>query len=183
MSNSIEYHNRDILLHLGFDLENDPNLQGTPERWALMIKELTTPEDFKFTTFPNEPRVDQMIVVSGIRVYSLCAHHLLPFFGTAAVGYIPKAKRAGLSKLPRVVEWLSRDLTDQETLTQRSLDWIVSELDPIGAAVTLSCRHLCMEHRGVEKSAVTTTSSLSGVIKMSADARAEFYDRVREESK
>ena len=183
MSHNIEFHIREILLHLGCDLVNDPNLQGTPERWARMIKELTTPEDFTFTTFPNEPRVDQMVVVSGIRVYSLCAHHLLPFFGTAAVGYIPKDKRAGLSKLPRVVEWLSRDLTDQETLTQIALDLIVRELDPTGAAVTLSCRHLCMEHRGVEKSAITTTSSLYGVIKTNADARAEFYDRAKEEPK
>ena len=165
---------------LGYKLLGD--LANTPQRWAdMMVCELNHCEDFKFTKFPNSfPRVDQMIVESGIPFYSLCAHHVIPFFGVAHVAYIPKDWIAGLSKLARAVEFYSRSLTTQEVITQRVLDLLVRELDPIGAAVTLQGRHLCMEMRGVEKpGTITSTSALSGVIKSSADARAEFYHWVQ----
>lgn len=168
---------RDSLNTLGVDLRRD-GLKETPKRWAeMMVKELCRPEVFVFTKFFNDqPKIDQMVVESNIPFYSLCPHHVLPFFGTATVAYIPVEWISGLSKLARVVDYYSRGLVTQEEITHSVLDRIVNELDPLGAAVTLRGRHLCMEMRGVEKpGTITSTTALQGVIKSDSGARLEYF--------
>lgn len=170
----------DSLGILGVDLDRD-GLSETPTRWAeMMVHELCKPEVFVFTKFLNEnPRIDQMVVESHIPFFSLCPHHVLPFFGTATVAYIPTTWISGLSKLARVVDYYSKGLVTQEEITHLTLERIVKELGPLGAAVTLQGRHLCMEMRGVEKpGTVTSTTALHGVIKEDAGARLEYFSWV-----
>jgi GTP cyclohydrolase I len=166
-----------ILTTLGYNTDSE-TLCDTPKRWAeMMVTELSVGEVFTFTKFANEnPRVDQMVVVANIPFYSLCAHHVIPFFGIAHVAYLPTRWLAGLSKLARTVDYYARTLSSQEVITQRVLERVVAELEPMGAGVVLVARHLCMEMRGVEKpGAVTTTSALAGVFLASESARAEFF--------
>lgn len=123
---------------------------------------------------------DQMVTVGGIALYSLCEHHLAPFFGVAHVGYIPSGKIVGLSKIARLVEVFSRRLQVQERLSTELADCIEDNLRPLGVGVVLRCRHLCMESRGVQKpGAITITSALRGVLKTEPDARAEFLEFVK----
>jgi GTP cyclohydrolase IA len=168
---------QDVLRELGYDLTSAEMVE-TPNRWAeMMIAELTRGQEFDFTTFPNTEQIDQMITESNVPFFSLCAHHVIPFFGVAHIAYIPSDKIAGLSKLARVLEYHSKCLTTQEAITQKVLNTLVNILHPKGAAVRLQGRHLCMEMRGVEKpGTVTTTTALAGVIKTSADARDEFFN-------
>lgn len=120
-------------------------------------------------------RVDEMIVVSGIPVYSHCEHHLAPFWGEAHIGYIPEGRIVGLSKFARLVDGFARRLQVQERLTAQIADAINDHLQPKGVGVILRCRHMCMESRGVRvPGTVTTTSALHGVIKHGAEPRAEF---------
>lgn len=146
----------------------------TPKRYVEALRELTTREDFKFTTFPSEG--DEMIVVSPIRFTALCAHHILPFFGEAHVAYIPNGQIAGLSKLPRTVRNLAKGLHIQERLTTEIADFLATELDPLGLAVVMQGRHLCMEIRGVQaEGVITTTSAMRGVfLDPNKEARSEF---------
>jgi len=123
---------------------------------------------------------DQMVIVKDIPVYSHCEHHMAPFFGTATVGYIPNQKIVGLSKLSRVVDIFAHRLQVQERLTNQIADAISDNLDPIGVGVVLTCRHTCMEARGIRRSGTTTlTSALRGAIRDDARARAEFLDLSR----
>lgn len=120
-------------------------------------------------------RVDEMIVVSGLPVYSHCEHHLAPFWGEAHIGYIPDGRIVGLSKFGRLVDCFARRLQVQERLTQQIADAIQEHLQPKGVGVILRCRHMCMESRGIRTpGTVTTTSALYGVIKTMPDPRAEF---------
>lgn len=171
----------DLLGSLGFRPYEDGHMKETPKRVAKMFMELTEGyEDpkFNFTTFPRG-RNDQMIVQSGIPVFSLCSHHLLPFFGLAHVAYVPGKRLVGLSKLARVVKHFSRRFQVQEDLTQQIADYIQKKLKPQGVGVVLECTHLCMAMRGVEKPHVTTTSALSGVFRKKEEVRAEFLNLVR----
>lgn len=119
--------------------------------------------------------VDEMVLVKDIPFYSHCEHHLAPFFGVAHVGYIPKGKIVGLSKLPRLVDVFARRLQVQERLTNQIADAIATVVEPVGVGVVLECRHLCMESRGIQRAGTTTmTSAMRGVMMTKPEARAEL---------
>src|SRR5438128_336442 len=153
---------RDLLLALGADLDHD-GLRDTPRRVAEAYAELLTPRPFRPTTFPNEDGYDELIVARSIPFHSLCMHHMLPFQGVAHIGYLPRERIIGLSKLGRVVELFARDLQIQERLTTQIADWLERELQPKGVGVVLEAEHLCMSLRGVQKlGAKTVTSAPAG---------------------
>jgi len=168
-----------------WDPEANPHLKDTPKRWVKMMKELTNGDDeeFNFTTFPNTLKKSEMVVLGPIRFNSLCAHHVIPFFGTAYVAYIPSNKIAGLSKLARTVTQFSKGLWTQEELTSEIATFLEEELKPIGVAVQMQAEHLCMSLRGVKMpGALTTTSDLRGAFLKpmpGADPRGEFYNAIR----
>ena len=170
-------HYGDILSQLG----EDPSREGlvkTPERVAKALQFLTHGYDLK----PDEilksamfkEEYSQMVVVKDIEVYSMCEHHMLPFFGKAHVAYIPDGRIVGLSKIPRVVEAFARRLQVQERLTNEIRDCIQQTLEPLGVAVVIECKHLCMSMRGIQKqNSVTTTSAFTGAF-VNEKTRAEF---------
>jgi GTP cyclohydrolase I len=157
-----------------------PGLKETPARflkaWDFYTQGYKQNPADVFKVFEDgAEKVDEMVVVGPLRVYSLCEHHLAPFFGKAWIGYVPEGRIIGLSKLPRVLRIFSRRLQVQERLANQVADCLVEHLKPKGVGVVLQCRHLCMECRGVEEiGAVTTTSALRGVIKDKPEARHEF---------
>lgn len=166
---------REMLEWMGDDPTRE-GLKDTPKRYTKFLKEFTSPEPFEFTCFANEGD-DDLIVQTGIPFFSLCEHHLAPFFGIAAVGYIPKGRIVGLSKLARAVDWYSRRLQNQERITHNVAARIEEELSPAGVAVILQARHLCMEMRGIKKTgAQTTTSRMTGAFFEKPEARAEFLN-------
>lgn len=119
---------------------------------------------------------DEMVVIRNIPIYSHCEHHLAAIFGTATVGYLPKDKIVGLSKISRVVDIFARRLQVQERMTKQIADCIMEGLNARGAAVVLECRHMCMESRGIRQAGtITTTSALRGLFKTDATVRSEFY--------
>ena len=167
----------DLLLALGADL-TDEGLADTPARVARMYAELLMPTPFTATTFPNDGGYDQLVVARDIPFHSLCEHHLLPFSGTAHVGYVPGARILGLSKFARVVERFARDLQVQERLTHQVARWIDAELAPLGVGVMIEAEHLCMSLRGVQvRGARTVTSSFTGVVRDDERTRREFLAR------
>lgn len=167
----------DLLVALGQDLDS-PHLADTPRRAADALIELLTPEPFRATTFPNDEGYDDVVVVANIPFHSLCEHHLLPFRGVAHVGYLPGDRLVGLSKLARVVEQASRALQVQERMTQQIADWLERELAPRGAGVVLEAEHLCMSLRGPRiVGSVTTTRSLTGLVRDDMRIRSEFEAR------
>jgi GTP cyclohydrolase I len=120
-----------------------------------------------------------MVIVRDIPVYSLCEHHLAPFFGKAYVGYVPDRRILGLSKISRLVEVFARRLQVQERLTNQIADALDTHLQPLGVAVVIECRHMCMESRGVRHTGTATvTSALRGSIKTNADTRREFLSLI-----
>jgi GTP cyclohydrolase I len=168
----------DLLAALGADVESD-HLRETPRRVAKAYAELLTPAPFNATTFPNEARYDELVLVRDIPFRSLCAHHMLPFFGTVHVAYLPGDEIVGLSKLGRVVDLFARDLQIQERLTAQVADWLEETLAPRGVGVIAEAEHLCMSLRGVQKpGALTVTSALRGVVKDDARTRQEFLSLV-----
>jgi GTP cyclohydrolase I len=165
---------RELLRALGADVDAEA-LQETPRRVADAYAELLTPQPFRATTFPNEDGYDELIVARAIPVHSLCMHHLLPFHGVAHIGYLPREKIIGLSKLGRVVELFARDLQIQERLTTQIAGWLERELQPKGVGVVLEAEHLCMSLRGVQKlGAKTVTSALHGLVRDDPRTRQEF---------
>jgi GTP cyclohydrolase IA len=165
---------RGLLRALGADVDSDA-LKDTPRRVADAYSELLTPQPFTATTFPNDDGYDELIVARSIPFHSLCMHHLLPFQGTAHIGYLPGERIIGLSKLGRVVELFSRDLQIQERLTTQVADWLERELAPKGVGVVLEAEHLCMSLRGVQKlGAKTVTSALRGLVRDDPRTRQEF---------
>ncbi|WP_257658560.1 GTP cyclohydrolase I FolE [Parapedobacter lycopersici] len=164
--NRIATHYTDILESLG----EDPTRNGllkTPERVAKALQFLTHGYDLDAAKILKgamfEEEYSQMVVVKDIEVFSLCEHHLLPFFGKAHIAYIPNGHIVGLSKIPRVVDIFARRLQVQERLTNEIRDCIQDTLKPIGVAVVIECKHLCMAMRGVQKqNSVTTTSAFTG---------------------
>lgn len=168
----------DAIWNLIHELD-DPEREGleeTPLRVMKFYREWITlgEPNFACTAFDAEG-MDEMIVQKHIPFYSLCEHHLLPFFGEATVAYIPKGKIIGLSKLARVVQWYARRLQNQERLTQNISTFLNKELEPLGVGVILQARHMCMEMRGVKASGThTITSSLKGAMKDDFEAKKEF---------
>lgn len=163
-----------LLEALGADLEAD-GLRETPGRIARAYAELLTPVPFNVTTFPNDERYDELVVVRDIPFQSLCMHHMLPFHGIAHVAYLPGERIVGLSKLGRVVDLFARDLQVQERLTTQVADWLVDQLSPRGVGVIIEAEHLCMSLRGVQKAGSrTVTSALRGSVKVDPRTRQEF---------
>ncbi|MFN5629155.1 MAG: GTP cyclohydrolase I FolE [Bacteroidota bacterium] len=167
----------DILKDLGEDPERE-GLQKTPERVAKAMQFLTQgynsnpSEILKSAMFQEE--YQQMVVVKHIEIFSMCEHHMLPFFGKAHVAYIPNGHIVGLSKIPRVVDAFARRLQVQERLTNEIRDCIQNTLKPLGVAVVIECSHLCMQMRGVQKqNSVTTTSAFTGEF-LKETTRGEF---------
>ena len=174
---------RTILAGIG----EDPDRQGlreTPERVRRMFEQMTegyrTDPDSILEGARFDVDYDEMVVVRDIELYSLCEHHLVPFFGHAHVGYLPGERIVGLSKLARVVDFYARSLQVQERLTTQIARWLEDELSPKGVGVVLEAEHACMALRGVQKSGATTvTSALYGVVRDDQRTRGEFLSLTR----
>ncbi len=177
-------HVTEIIDLIGENSERE-GLLKTPERVAKALQFLThgyglDPEKI-LTSALFEEDYSEMILVKDIELYSLCEHHMLPFFGKAHVAYIPNGRIVGLSKIPRVVDVFARRLQVQERLTLQIRDAISDVLQPLGVAVVIEASHLCMMMRGAEKqNSITTTSAMSGEF-MKAPTRAEFMRLINSE--
>lgn len=167
-----------VLEYIGEDADRE-GLKDTPKRYIKFLDEFLSPPEFNFTAFDSE-HYDEMIIQKNIPFFSLCEHHIAPFFGHATVAYIPNGKIVGLSKLARTVELYSRRLQNQERITSQVAERLQKELSPLGVAVILEARHFCMEMRGVRTHDVTTTTSkLLGVFKDKAETRAELTELLK----
>jgi len=174
----------DLLSHLGEDPQRE-GLLKTPERVEKSLKFLTSGYRANIDDLLNGAlfTVDysEMVIVKDIDFYSLCEHHLLPFFGKCHVAYIPKTRVIGLSKLPRIVDVFSRRLQVQERLTNEIAETIREKIDPLGVGVIMEGTHLCMAMRGVEKqNSYTVTSAMLGTFRSDARTRGEFLQLVRQ---
>jgi GTP cyclohydrolase IA len=178
---------QEIIRQLLAELGEDPSREGllnTPKRVEKALKFLTggysadvdaTLNNALFSVDYNE-----MVIVRDIDFYSLCEHHLLPFFGKCHVAYIPQGKVLGLSKIPRLVDIFARRLQIQERLTNQIAETICQKIDPLGVAVVMEATHLCMSMRGVEKqNSVAATSAMLGVFRDDARTRAEFLELIK----
>jgi GTP cyclohydrolase I len=184
-SASLEDLTRELLVRLG----EDPNREGlvkTPERFAKAIQYLTKgynedpAEVLNGALFTVD--YDEMVIVKDIEMFSLCEHHILPFFGKVHIAYIPKGKVLGLSKLPRLVEVFARRLQVQERLTVEIAEAIQRAIQPLGVGVVIEARHLCMMMRGVEKQhSATVTSSMLGAFR-AQQTRQEFLALIRDKN-
>jgi GTP cyclohydrolase I len=168
-------------------LGENPQREGllkTPERVAKAMQFLTNGYDINPDDLINQAifheEYSEMVLVKSIEVYSLCEHHMLPFFGKAHIAYIPDGKIVGLSKIPRVVDAYSRRLQVQERLTIEIRDCIQRTLNPLGVAVVIECSHMCMQMRGVQKqNSVTTTSAFTGLFLENDATRKEFINLIQ----
>lgn len=174
---------KSILSQIGENPERE-GLLKTPERVAKALQFLTQgydvkPEEILKSALFNE-EYSEMVIVKDIEVYSMCEHHMLPFFGKAHIAYIPNGTIVGLSKIPRVVDAFSRRLQVQERLTIEIRDCIQETLKPKGVAVVLECQHMCMQMRGVQKqNSVTTSSAFTGLFLSNDSTRKEFINLVQ----
>ncbi len=169
---------RTLLVELGEDPDRG-GLAGTPDRVRRMYAELTegyhTDPDALLNSATFEVDYDEMVVVRDIEFFSLCEHHLLPFFGKAHVGYLPRGRIIGLSKIPRVVDMYAHRLQVQERLTQQVAGFLMEKLNPKGVACVVEATHLCTVMRGVRKQETTmVTSSMLGTFRADARTRSEF---------
>ena len=184
-SASLEDLTRELLVRLGEDPKRE-GLVRTPERFAKAIHYLTKgynedpAEVLNGALFTVD--YDEMVIVKDIEMFSLCEHHMLPFFGKVHIAYIPKGKVLGLSKLPRLVEVFARRLQVQERLTVEIAEAIQNAVQPLGVGVVIEARHLCMMMRGVEKQhSATVTSSMIGAFR-AQQTRQEFLALIREKN-
>ncbi|MBA3976151.1 MAG: GTP cyclohydrolase I FolE [Candidatus Solibacter sp.] len=182
----IAAHMEDILRELGEDPSRE-GLAATPMRAEKALKFLTSGYQADLQDIVNgaifEERCDEMVVVKDIEFFSLCEHHLLPFYGKAHVAYIPNNRIIGLSKIPRIVDMFARRLQVQERLTKQVAECLQELLDAQGVGVIMEARHFCMMMRGVEKQhSATTTSSMLGVLRRRKETRDEFLSLVRQNS-
>ena len=173
---------RQMLLNIGENPDRE-GLQKTPERMAKALEFLTkgyaqNPDDVVGEAIFNE-ECNHMVIVRDIEVYSLCEHHLLPFFGRCHIGYIPKGKVYGVSKIARLVDCFARRLQIQERLTEQIAHFIKDKINAEGVGVVMECHHLCMMMRGVEKqNSCMVTSSMLGSFRRSVATRTEFLQLI-----
>ena len=178
---------QDLIRQLLVELGEDPDREGlmrTPLRVEKALRFLTSGYRANIQEVLNDAlfTVDysEMVIVKDIDFYSLCEHHLLPFFGKCHVAYIPKTKVIGLSKIPRLVEIFARRLQIQERLTSQIADTIREKINPLGVAVVMEATHLCMSMRGVEKqNSFAVTSSMLGAFRDNARTRMEFLELIK----
>ena len=182
---NIENAVREILINIGEDI-NREGLIETPKRVAKMYEEILSTKSIN--DFDNyklfEVDLDnsqEMILIKDIPFFSMCEHHMLPFFGKVHVAYIPRENKViGLSKIPRLVEFVSRKLSVQEEITVNVAKKLIEILNPLGVAVVIEARHMCIEMRGINKiGSVTKTSFYSGEFKENVDRRKEFLDGIK----
>jgi GTP cyclohydrolase I len=178
---SLSGHYHEILKEIGENPERE-GLLKTPERIAKAMLYLTQGYDLDakaiMASAVFKEEYSQMVIVKDIEVYSMCEHHMLPFFGKAHIAYIPNGHVVGLSKIPRIVDVFARRLQVQERLTNDIRDCIQEALDPLGVGVVIECRHLCMSMRGVQKqNSVTTTSAFTGEF-LKEKTRTEFLNLI-----
>ena len=180
---SLSSNYKEVIENLG----EDPSREGllkTPERVAKAMQFLTqgydqNPQEILKSAMFAE-KYDEMVIVKNIEVYSLCEHHMLPFFGKCHIAYIPDGHIVGLSKFPRMVDAFSRRLQVQERLTDQIRDCLDETLNPQGVAVCIEAQHLCMQMRGVQKqNSITTTSAFSGAFMEEDITRQEFMSLVK----
>lgn len=183
----IQHHVKEILTSLGEDVDRD-GLQATPARVAKAMRQLTSgydqdPEDVLRSAM-FDVTYDEMVIVRDIEVFSLCEHHMLPFFGSMHIAYIPREKVIGLSKTARLVDIFAKRLQIQERLTQQVADTIQRAINPAGVGVICQAQHLCMMMRGVEKQhSSTITSAMLGVFRDNPKTREEFLSLVAPQSR
>lgn len=173
-----------MLVELGEDPERD-GLLDTPKRVDKSLRFLTSGYAEDIDKVINDALFDvdysEMVIVKDIDFYSLCEHHMLPFFGKCHVAYVPRTKVIGLSKIPRIVDVFSRRLQVQERLTNQIAECIREKIDPLGVAVVMQGTHLCMAMRGVEKqNSVALTSAMLGLFRQDARTRSEFLSLIRQ---
>jgi GTP cyclohydrolase I len=180
---ALEENVRALVRELGEDPGRD-GLLKTPQRVARSLRFLTSGYHQDLDQILNgalyEVAYDEMVIVKDIEVFSLCEHHLLPFFGRCHVAYVPTQKVIGLSKIPRLVDVFARRLQVQERLTTQIAETIMAKINPQGVAVVIEAKHLCMVMRGVEKqNSVAVTSAMLGIFRDCDQTRAEFLRLVR----
>jgi len=177
-SKNVEEAIKELLAYIGEDPKRE-GLDKTPARVAKMYEFLTKGYHEDIESVLNNAvfteRYNEMVIVRDIDFFSLCEHHLVPFYGKCHIAYVPKGKIIGLSKLPRVVEMFARRLQVQERLTQQIADTLYTHLKPQGVGVVIEARHLCMMMRGVEKKdSIATTSAMLGSFRNDVKTRSEF---------
>ena len=182
-TNDLSNHYHEVLKKIGENPERE-GLLKTPERVAKAMQFLThwyyiNPDDLIRQAIFHE-EYSEMVIVKDIEIYSMCEHHMLPFFGKAHIAYIPDGKIVGLSKIPRVVDAYARRLQVQERLTIEIRDCIQRTLEPKGVAVVIECSHMCMQMRGVQKqNSVTTSSAFTGLFLKNDATRKEFINLIQ----
>lgn len=172
---------RSLLVEIGEDPERE-GLRRTPHRVAKAMEYLTSGYEMNIEKVLNgaifEEQYDEMVIVKNIDFFSMCEHHMLPFFGKAHIAYIPNGKIVGLSKIPRIVDVFARRLQVQERMTREIADTITKYLNPLGVAIVTEAQHMCMMMRGVEKqNSVTTASAMTGAFK-EPRTRQEFMQLI-----
>tara|TARA_B100000959_G_scaffold263493_1_gene302943 strand:- start:216 stop:785 length:570 start_codon:yes stop_codon:yes gene_type:complete len=175
---TLEQITRNLLKEIGENPDRE-GLLKTPYRvaktWELFSKGYNQNLEDIINNAIFEEDAKDMIIVRDVEFFSLCEHHLLPFFGKAHVGYIPSGKIVGLSKIPRIIDMFARRLQVQERLTHQIADAIMNAIDPLGVAVVMEGRHMCMQMRGVEKqNSFASTSAMLGQFRKSSETRSEF---------
>lgn len=178
---SLSNHYKNVITDLGEDVTRE-GLEKTPERVAKAMQFLTHGYDLNPTEIIKSAMFtedhNQMVIVKDIEVYSMCEHHMLPFFGKAHIAYIPNGKIVGLSKIPRIVDAFARRMQVQERLTDQIKDCLNDTLSPLGVAVVIEAQHMCMQMRGIQKqNAFTTTSSFVGAFEKDS-TRKEFISLI-----
>ncbi|HEX6450616.1 MAG TPA: GTP cyclohydrolase I [Trebonia sp.] len=169
----------DFLTALGIDLDREER-QATPARMARAYAELFAPEPFQLTTFPNSDGYDELVLARAIPFRTLCEHHMLLFSGVAHVGYLPRERILGLSKLARLVEHFAAQPQTQERLTMQVANCLEANLHPRGVGVVLEAEHTCMTQRGIRAlGATTVTSALLGTLRTDPRSRTEFFALAR----